>query len=61
MAQFHICVSNTSCGVYSFTTGYIPSPEPKIKNDEDVLALALWLEHQGREEESWELLERYCK
>ena len=59
MTQFAILTSNT-LGVYSFTTGFIRSPIPKMKTETDILAHALWLERQGATEEAWLFLSQYC-
>lgn len=60
MAQFSIFANRQTLGIYSFTTGFVRCPKPKIKNESDALAYALWLEKHGRGREAEDFLNRYC-
>lgn len=60
MPQLQITATEYICGVHSFTEGFVKTPRPRIKNDRDALAFALWLERHGREKEAIAFLERYC-
>jgi hypothetical protein len=46
--------------VYSWTTGVKPAWVPTPRTEQHVLAHALWLARNGREEEADRLLENFC-
>lgn len=60
MANFGVHTRG-AIGIYSFTTGFIPSPERKPRNDNEMQAWLLWLERHGFEDEAHRLLDRYCE
>jgi hypothetical protein len=62
MTQKHICHSRTmrTFGYFSFASGFVPSPAPRMKTEADVLAHALWLERYCSEDEAWLFIERHC-
>ena len=47
-------------GVYSFTTGFVASPRPTLKTEDDILNHAHYLERRGYQEEALAFLERHC-
>ena len=59
MSNYGICTRHT-IGVYSFTTGFTASPKREPRTETDILAKALWLERNGKEDEAMQLLDRYC-
>ncbi len=61
MAHLSIIAARHVYGVHSFTTGFVQCPKPKIKNENDALAYALWLEKHGFEREAEDFLNRYCR
>ena len=60
MSHIVICSDKGRVGYFSFTTGFVASPQPVLKSEDDILAHALWLERHGREEEALAFLERRC-
>lgn len=60
MPQLTILNSNSNFYVYSWTTGVMPCRIPTKSSEDDVLARALWLVRNGREDEADVLLEKYC-
>lgn len=48
-------------GAVSFTTGFVPLKRTLRKMSEcDVLAMAMWLENHGRQDEGLTLIDRWC-
>ena len=51
------------CGVHSWTEGFtaLKCPTRKVRTEDDVLAVALWLEKHGRQDEALAYLEHFIE
>ena len=60
MPQINIIVTENGIFTSCFVAGTRKCSHPKIKNESDALAYALWLEKHGFESEAEDFLNRYC-
>ena len=59
MSQKTIVVTNQRIGIYSFTTGFVASPRPTPKTEDEVLNHAHWLERRGYKDEADKFVDDY--
>jgi hypothetical protein len=61
MSEYIIMRVKGRLGVASWTHGFMPTPLPPLKTEQEFLLHLVWLERHGRSEEADQLLERYCR